>query len=293
LAATGRFDTTWATSDPLATLGLAAELAGKFDLPWIADIRDSYNVQPFGSWYKRPIWAFHERRFCRQAKRVFTVSPGLAQGLTAATGRAVEVMENGFDPEFFPPAPRPPRRKFSLVYTGNLVLPNQNPRPLFAAIQRCLEQGIIPRDDFEFVFYGPSFEQLQPLLPCPPERLSLEVRPKVPHRDIVVVQQNSEVLLLFAHAHDKGVLTGKIFDYLGAGRPILAVPDDHGDVSDLLRRTGAGVSASTVEEITRVLTDWHAQWKTSGIALPRNLEQINRYSRRAQAKRLAQVLDTM
>ena len=106
------------------------------------------------------------------------------------------------------------------------------------------------------------------------------------------MQQNSTVLLLFTHPHEKGVLTGKVFDYLGAGRPILAVPDDHGDVTALLRRTGAGVTASTVEEITQVLATWYNQWKAGGhIELTRNPDEIQRYSRRNQARRLAGILE--
>lgn len=290
LLASGRFDAIWATSDPLTPLGLAAEASVRFRLPWIADIRDSYNVQPFGSWYKRPIWAFHERRLCRLAQRVFTVSPGLAEGLTVATGRKVEVMENGFDPEMFGPAVTT-HPKFTIVYTGAL-LPERNPQPLFEAMARCVEQGLIPRSEIEVVFYGPPLKQLQPLIPSIAGGFPLRQYDRISHQEITSMQQNSTVLLMLAHAHEKGVLTGKIFDYLGAGRPILSIPDDHGDVTALLKRTGAGITASTVEEIMQVLVRWYNQWKTTGrIEITGNPDEIQYYSRKNQARRLAGILD--
>ena len=87
------------------------------------------------------------------------------------------------------------------------------------------------------------------------------------------------------------MLTGKVFDYLATGRRVLAVPDDHGEISGLLRRTGAGVSASNAEEIAGVLQNWHTQWKANGaVTLPRDEAQVGLYSRREQTKRLAGIL---
>ncbi len=294
LARKVRFDALWATSDPLVTLGLAQEAAAELKLPWMADIRDSFNVQPRGSWYKRPIWAYHERRLCRQAQAIATVSPHLAAGLGRAVGRPVEVIENGFDPDLFSPAPSAQKGVFTLAYTGNLTLPLQNPRPVLQAVDLLLRRGVVPPGGIELAFYGPSAEQINAALPGATNSLPVRVHPLIPHRQIAAVQQASSVLLLLTVAGQKGVLTGKLFDYLGAQRPILAVPDDDGDVSSLLRRTGAGLTASTPEQIARVLADWHGQWqKTGQIRLPRNEEAIGYYSRRNQTKRLAAKLDSL
>ncbi len=288
------FDAIWATTDPLVTLGLAVEAAKEWRLPWLADVRDSFNVQPRGSWYKRPIWAYHERRLCRLARTIVTVSPHLAAGLTRATGRSVEVIENGFDPQLFT-TPAPPQRSvFTIAYTGNLTLPKQNPRPVLQAVEDLLRRGVVQRGGLEVVFYGPSAEQINAALPGATESLPVRIFPFAPHKQAVAVQQTSSVLLLLTVAGEKGVLTGKLFDYLGARRPILATPDDHGDVADLLARTGAGVTADTSEQIARVLEGWYEQWaKTREIPMPRNEAAIEFYSRRNQAKRLAGLLDSM
>jgi glycosyltransferase involved in cell wall biosynthesis len=294
LARKVRFDAVWATSDPLVTLGLAQEAAAEMKLPWMADIRDSFNVQPRGSWYKRPIWAYHERRLCRQANAIVTVSPYLAAGLSRATGKPVEVIENGFDPELFAAAPPAQQGIFTIAYTGNLTLSVQNPSPMLQAMDLLLRKGVVPPGGIELVCYGPKAEQINAALPGAMNSLPIRLHPPVPHRQIAAVQQASSVLLLLTVTGQKGVLTGKLFDYLGAGRPILAVPDDNGDVANLLRRTGAGLTANNPEQIAQVLTHWYGQWhKTGQIQLPRNEEAIAYYSRRNQAKRLAGMLDSL
>jgi hypothetical protein len=98
-------------------------------------------------------------------------------------------------------------------------------------------------------------------------------------------------LLLLAHRHDKGLMTSKVFEYLGAGRPILSIPSD-GDVIDaLLSETGAGASASTAEEVGRILLEYYREWRDGGrVGCRGDSRAIARYTRRSQAARLAEVL---
>jgi hypothetical protein len=183
---------------------------------------------------------------------------------------------------------------FTIAYTGNLTLSVQNPSPVLQAMDLLLRRGVVPPGGIELVCYGPTAEQINAALPGAMNALPIRLHPLVPHRQIAAVQQASSVLLLLTVMGQKGVLTGKLFDYLGARRPILAVPDDNGDVASLLRRTGAGLTANTPEQIARVLTDWHGQWqKTGQVQLPRNEEAIAYYSRRNQTKRLAGMLDLL
>lgn len=287
-----RFDAVWATSDPLVTLGLAQEFVQRARLPWVADIRDSFNVQQFGSWYKRPVFAFHERRLCRQATRIVAVSKGLANGLGDRIGRQVEIIHNGFDPELFQDSPRSQSPVFRLVFAGNLVWPKQDPTPLFQALTLCLRSGRIATADLELSFFGTNPETLRKAYPLPVQGLTVRIQPRIPHIEMAHELQAGTILLLFTHTTERGVLTGKVFDYLAAGRPILAVPDDQGDVTTLLRRTGAGVTLSTPETIADQLVAWYREWKTGHSPTSRRQEtEIARYSRREQAKQLAQILN--
>jgi len=105
------------------------------------------------------------------------------------------------------------------------------------------------------------------------------------------MQRAAAALVSFTHPNTSGTLTGKIFDYLAAGRPIIAIPEDHGAISDLLRATGAGVSLSDPETIAQTLTKWYASWKRDpNFTLFANTDAIAKYSRKEQAKKLGVLL---
>ena len=289
-----RFDVVWATSDPLTPLALASEASSAARIPWIADIRDCLNVQHFGSWYKRPFFRRQERRLCRRADRVVTVSEGLAAELRKLTPRPVSVIHNGFDPTLLPEEKPQPTPIFTILYTGTLVLPYRDPRPVFRAIELCIARRQIPRDQAEVRFLGTDPGRVQDALAGMPAGFPVHVLPRVPHRAALAAQMNASVLLLLAQASERGVMTGKIFDYLAAGRPILAVPDDHETTSALLKQTGAGVALTEVEAIARQLADWYAAWKLDpSFNLQRNEDAIAGYSRREQAKQLADLLNQL
>jgi glycosyltransferase involved in cell wall biosynthesis len=286
------FDAIWATSDPLVPLALAAETAEAGGIPWVADIRDSFNVQRMGSWYKRPFLARQERRLSAQANRVVAVSEGLANGLGARIGKEVTVIHNGFDPTLLPESPPEPTPRFTIVYAGNLVWPHRNPASLFQAIELCLKRNLIPKDRIEVKFYGADAAVLERAYPGVLTRLPVQVLPRISHQAMLRVLMASSVLLLLAHPLEKGVLTGNVFDYLAARRPILAVPDDQGETAALLRRTGAGVAITNVEDIVRQLLQWHNLWLAGADATTtRNETEIARYSRRTQTQHLAEILD--
>ncbi len=291
LQKTTRFDVIWATSDPLTPLALALEASRAKRTPWAADLRDCLNVQHFGSWYKRPLFRLQERRLCRHADRVITVSEGLAEALQDITGNSISVIPNGFDPSLLPEQKLSPSRVFTILYAGTLVVGQQDPRPVFRALELCLDRGQIPREEVEIQFLGTKPESVKQTLAEMADRLPVRVLPRHPHRAALALQTQASVLLLLAHASEKGIMTGKVFDYLAAGRPILAVPDDRHTTSALLKSTGAGVALTDVEAIARQLVEWYTRWRSDpSFNLPRKENEIGRYSRSVQAGELAAIL---
>jgi hypothetical protein len=294
LLKTTKFDAIWATSDPLTPLTLASEAARASRLPWVADIRDCLNVQRFGSWYKRPFFRRQERRLCREADRIITVSEGLSNALKEFSHAPVSIIPNGFDPSLLPINKLSPNPVFTIVYAGTLVLGRQDPRPVFRAIELCFQRGQIPRNELEVVFLGTKPDSVQQVLAGFSENLPVRVLPRVSHRAALAIQTQASVLLLLAHAAEQGIMTGKIFDYLAAGRPILAVPDDRHTTARVLNSTRAGLALTDAESIARQLTEWYTLWRTNpDFNLDRNRTAINQYSRSVQAGELAGLLDDL
>ncbi len=286
------FDAVWGTSDPLAPLGLAQVAARRLGVGWVADIRDSYNAQHFSSWYKRPGLAYREGTLCRAASHVTTVSDGLAEAIQGRCHRSVEVINNGFDPALFENQPGVQREQiFRVVFSGTLAWPRQDPTPFFQALDLCLRRGAIPAGEIEVCFYGADLREYLRVRPGICEHLPVRILARIPHRSMISILQATPVLLVLSHVTERGVLPAKIFDYLGAGRAILSVPDDHGEVKALLDRTGAGVAATHPEEIAAQLTAWFRDWKAGNELLHNRKEnEVARYSRREQTRRLAGIL---
>lgn len=294
LLRTTKFDAIWATSDPLTPLTLAAEASSITRLPWVADIRDCLNVQPVGSWYKRPFFRRQERRLCREANHVVTVSEGLAGVLRGLSGRPVSVIYNGFDPMLMPKTRPQPDPVFTILYAGTIVTGAQDPKPLFQALEMCFDSKQLDPDKIEIRFLGTPPDRLKNALAATRLKLPVRILPRVSHREAISAQMAASVLLLLAYQSAKGVMTGKIFDYLASGRPILAVPNDGETTAALIERTGGGVALSDPKDIARQLVEWYRRWqKDPCFNLARNESEIARYSRRTQTGELASVLNEL
>lgn len=288
-----RFDAVWATSPPLTPLALAEEASAKYQLPWVMDVRDSYSLKRMVSWHKRPFFGFQERRLARKADRVIVVSEAWAEGLASLTQREVQVIHNGFDPQPFESVVQEPAGVFRIVFAGGTVR-EMNPAPFFVAVDRCIRNGTIPRSQLEVLFYGTDSKQLREAAGMDLDSLPVRILPRVPHTEVVGIMKGSAVLLVFTVPNNPGTLAVKLYDYLAAGRPILAVPDDRTGVSLKIRQCNAGVSATTVDAIARQLEEWYVAWtQNPSFELPRRMDEVAKYSRREQTKRLAQTLDQM
>ncbi len=102
----------------------------------------------------------------------------------------------------------------------------------------------------------------------------------------------SALLLLTNEAGASGVPGTKLYEYLAAHRPILAVPDVDRFVQVVLERTGAGVAAGGADEVASVILQWVAEWRVSGqVAFCGDPHAIEEYSDAGTVQRLAQLLD--
>jgi glycosyltransferase involved in cell wall biosynthesis len=108
-------------------------------------------------------------------------------------------------------------------------------------------------------------------------------------------QRKSQVLLLldWNDPEETGIYTGKIFEYLAAKRPILAVGgSEEGVISHLLCQTRAGVHCTDVETVVQMLTAWLNEFDASGsVAYSGDDNVIFQYSQKVMAERYSEILD--
>jgi len=276
---------------------IASRLSRDLGLPWVAEYRDLWTQNHLWTrpWPLRGIEQRIERRAIHRASALVTVSSHLADQLRASHDKHVEVIPNGYDEQapVFSASAHTPRLR--LVYTGMIYPRTRDPGPIFEGIRTLINEGVLTQDDVSISFYGRRLDYLKGLIASYPELLpSIQVQGEVPHRVSLDAQRDASVLLLLesTDASAKGVVTGKLPEYLGARRPILAIAPREGAIASILAHTRAGRVAASAEEVAGILRDWLARLTTDGeIPYEGDDEAVSRYSWRAQTAKLAKVFN--
>jgi glycosyltransferase involved in cell wall biosynthesis len=296
LARSFKPDVVLSSSLPNTSHLVGRAIAREMRLPWVAELRDLWTenhnfrrVQPLRTLEERL-----ERSVLGEADALVTVSEVWAERLYAKYRRPTFVVPNGYDPTDYPTAARPRDSAFTVAYTGMFYDGKQNILPLFEAVGRLAATGRIDPRRFRLRFFG---QYLGPIA-ARAEAFGIapfcEVSPSVPYRDALMLQSEATVLLFldWADGAIKGWYSAKIYEYLGAGRPILSIGPRDSVVARLLERTGAGQVASTSQEVESLLLKWLEQFDRCG-AVPYAADEAMRrqFQRQEAAKTMASVLD--
>lgn len=290
-------DVIWASCPPACCHVLAHWASHRWRVPWVADCRDIANQYFHGILASTvvPLRIFHEKRLLESASKIVTVSRGLADIIEKRTGRPYRIIPNGFDPADLASSGSTPIGKFNIVYTGDAVLGSPDFRPLLDGIKEFIDHGAIPPEHILVEFYGDRNEgRLKKLFRGHPCEYLVRIKGSVPWRECREIQRSAAILLLQAFPGKRGIYPAKIFEYLAARRPILAVPADGDCIEALLRKTGAGFSCGSAGEVASRLAEWYREWRKTGTVVCRGrLDRIEKYSRREQAGQLAALMDGM
>jgi len=280
----------YASAMPFTSFLIASELSRLHEIPWIAEFRDlwvdNHNYEyPF---WRKLIEQRLEKKVVSTAAALVTVSSPLADTLKSKYSKPVAVVTNGFDLDDYDIEMRPTVNDvLRIVYTGVIYEGKQNVEPLFKAIGGNL--NIIPK--IRIIFYCPLINELyiRHMAKLYAIESAVEVYQPISHAAALLEQRSADVLLLLLwnDPNERGVFTGKLFEYLGARRPILAIGNKDNVASELLIGRKAGAVTEDVSEIKNVLKLWLEQKQSSGQIPPLSLDVRAGYSREEQTSRLA------
>lgn len=293
----GDIDVIFSSSQPRTSHLIASRLHQKTKIPWVAEYRDLW-VDPYRN--KSCFYQFFEtkleKRVMKGCQVLITVSEFTVTRLEAIHSKKVEVIHNGYDEQDYSEN-IPLTSKFTLTYTGNIYVGKRDPTLLFQAIAELQEEGKFSPADFEVRFFGgSSLKTLLPIIENYNIVKLVKIYDPIPFKQSIVRQQESSALLLLEwdDPHAKHVFSGKIFEYLGARRPILAIAYKGGAISELLDKSGCGRVVTEVEEIKALLQKWLGEFKEYGEITSYyhpDVKVIKSYTRREGAEKLARVLD--
>lgn len=295
LLKTGEYDAILSSAGPYTSHVIAHDLKNEFGLPWIADFRDLWTQNPYFSYGR--VRNFFEKRLERStlsnADRITTVSLPLADNLANFHKISSHSIPNGFDPGIQNPGV-PVSEKFTITYTGRLYREKRDPEPLFRTLRRLIDAKKIQPSDIEVNFWGPIEPWVKTQITANELDTIVHIYDSISRTDAIKEQWRSQVLLLLSwnDPREAGVLTGKIFEYLAAGRPVIALGYSHGAISNLLSDTRAGIVPENDEELEKILFAFYSQYKTEGRVRYCGIEtEINKYSHREMAHSFAELLD--
>lgn len=283
----------YSSSSPPASAIIASRVAKKTNIPWYAEFRDPWTQNKYNKKNKLHQWIEEqiERRILKGAKKLVTISEPLAEEIEQMHGKETLVIYNGYDPKDYEGLERKYIDTFTIVHTGSIYKGKRDPSPLFEAISILEKRGCKFLDNLEIHFYGARLERtLNPIVEEYKVGKYVHFKGMVSKTIINEIQYNSSLLLLLAwnHPDAKGTLTGKIFEYIGVQRPILAIAYEKGAIKDVLEEYGGGKLMLKPLEIADFLEESLERWDNGDFTLGLNINEDNssRYTRDAQTRKL-------
>lgn len=266
-----RPDMIYASAPPVTSLLIADDISRRYGIPWVAELRDLWvddPYYPFGP-LRRSIERVWERRVIGRAAALVTVSDVWQDMLRRRFKKPVALVMNGYDPADFPTSARAPDPggPLRVLHTGHIYVGYRDPTPLFRAIAMLGPE----RNDIIVEFVGTNGEGIAGLARAAGVEDRVIVRPPIPYKDSLASQMNADVLLHLQWDDPKeaGTIGGKLFEYLGARRPVLCVGYESGSVAQIVGERKAGLVSNDPSVIAGQLRRWVSEKRSGGIsALP-------------------------
>lgn len=290
-------DIIFATLPPFTPMLVASRLGRMSDVPVIYDYRDLWTDHPYydSRGLRRIMDRFLENHALKHCAGLVTVTKTWAEHLKSTRDIAVEFVMNGFDPADFRDTGGAgyDEGKITLLYAGYLYGGTRDPSMAFEAVGKLGDKA----RDFNILLYTPEGEadlndQQKALI----RKYGLEQVVKchryIPQKALLKIQQQVDVLMLLRwdDPSENGVIAGKLFEYIGAGKPILVLGSTTGEAADIVRDNDFGLVSKDVDEIAEYLSDMLDKKKQGKLTVPENRNREN-FTRAGQFEKLVTFME--
>ena len=304
---TEEIDAIISSSWPITCHTIAKDLKEHQDIPWIADLRDLWNLNPYVS------HTFIRNYF---EKRLELKTFENADALTTTTDLAAETLStlhpksrivpilSGYDKDDFKfleelvskrddfSSDSPEKLKF--IYAGSLYGGKRDPTYLFEAIRQLEDENKLDPSKISIEFYGDS-TGLEDIA----NRYGLldivHIGGKIAHEEVLKKQLDSDVLLLISwdNEKEKMFIPGKIYEYFALKKPVLSIGYKEGSLKDLIEETKVGYHVSSLESTKEALLDIYNEFVEKGTVELNADMNIEDYSMENMAKKFADLLNEL
>lgn len=182
-----------------------------------------------------------------------------------------------------------------LLHSGIVYPYERDPTQLFMALGQLKAQGKLGPDDLKIRFRASVHDDLLNQLAQTHGAIDfIELCPPIPYRQALAEMLNVDALLVMQASNCNAQIPAKIYEYLRAGKPILALTDPVGDTAGVLRqaRLNGIVRIDSAQEIALALPAFVRDWR-SGISELPSAQAVQKASRQGRSVALASLLGTI
>ena len=287
------------TGPPHSTHLAGLRLKKKTGISWIADLRDPWTTVYYNEMLPRTVRTKNkdkrlEDEVLYHADAVTVVSPGMRKEFLGRNANTHVVM-NGFDMEDMasPVESLNGHEKFSITYTGNFK-PNQHIPAIWDALCELLDENEDFNEDLILRFVGNLDATVPEYFAGKGRSDKLEIIPYVPHGEVTGIMAASSALLFVIpqSVNNRLIITGKLFEYLASGPPILPVGPADGDAAAVLLEAGREqmLDYNSKAQIKERVLQLYRGWQTGNLTVF-DASVLERYSRLSSAGKMAEIMN--
>ena len=288
-------DTIITTGPPHSLHLIGLGLKRQLHLRWIADFRDpwtqiGYQKQLKLTKYSAKKHQSLEKQVLNTADQIITTSFTTKKEFALKTTKPIEVITNGFDSELNTESKLD--EIFSISHIGSL-LSGRNPELLWKVLAEISKENENFRRDFKLKLYGAVSDDVVQSIKNAGLENELIFGGYISHKEAIAVQKKSQLLLLIEidSEETKGIIAGKLFEYLASKRPILAIGPRAWDVAKIIEETHSGKSFLYNQEVALkeyILNSYQRYRENKLLSDSKNIED---YHRKNLTKQLAKLIE--
>jgi len=293
----------YSSSPPYTCALIARAVKRATGLPWVAGFRD-----PWTEFLTTPDRWFLPAAIDRSLERsVFTEADVVECAWTGIIDDAMRKypqldrskfmhVPNGFDASDFPSVTYQRNDRFTITYTGSMY-GRRTPKAFLDALEYLADAGRLEPKDVHLRFVGRFGDEVHAMIVASRFASSIERIGYVPHEESVgyVMQSEASLLIVDDAKESAEIVPGKVYEYLGVGRPVIALAPRGSAIEDLIVQTRAGGCApqSDVPAIAEIVGTFLDRWKQGMQITEPDASLIATYERRNAAKQLAEKLNQL
>lgn len=298
-----KIDAIYSSSPPYTCSLIAKKLKKKFNLPWVAGFRDPWTgfISTPNRWFlPAAIDRSMEKSVFQNADNIECAWQGIIEDALEKypdlDRSKFHHVPNGFDSADFPELKNVTEfnDKFTLTYTGSMY-GRRNPLALFEAIEQLISENKIDPKNIKLNFIGRFGNEVHETFESVTFSNSIVIFSYMPHKESIehLMRSDCSLLIVDESKESENIVPGKVYEYLGVGKPIFVIAPEKGAIFDLIKETNGGLLAhqSNINKIKENFLLFYNKWQAKKELLVTNKSEISKYERKNSTKKLSKLLN--